>query len=275
MVICLTARAQDLISVFDPPLIRYYKVDSCLVHLTETSYGQPEKRLAEKYIFDGMGNVTQKITYSSYEDEAPTITEYEYNMNGQLIKSTTQRPERDPIITWYAYRGKFMTGKKVNLPEEREYEIFITDDGLRLGMIGRSLIDEKDTLTGELTGRKIMGNIEEYEYRYNRFNKVTREIFYYYGNEFHNKEFDYGPNGNGPLLSMKIYRNGSRQPDSKTVYTYAGNSLLQREEQTDLVTGDLRILDYEYFYAPSSPMNQQPKAPQTPVKFMPTKKGVK
>jgi hypothetical protein len=270
-----TLKAQEPFTIFDPNLIKYYKVDSCVIRLTEVAFGEIEKRVAEKYIFDKMGNATQKIIYSAYEDEAPTIIDYEYNMNGQLIKSTTNRPDREPIITLYSYRGKFMVGKKVNLPEEREYEIYITDQGLKLGMIGRSLIEEKDTLSGEPTGRRIMGNIEEYEYKYNRYNKMTREIFYYYGNEFHNKEFDYGPNGNAPLMSMKMYRNGSRQAESVTVYTYAGNSLLQREELTDLMTGDKRTLDYEYFYAPSSPMNNQPKMPETPTKFMPTKKGLK
>lgn len=267
--------AQEPSSIFDPNLIKYYKVDSCVLQLTEVGSGEIEKRVAEKYIFDGMGNATQRIKYSDYEDEAPTTTDYEYNMNGQLIKSTTNRPDNEPIITLYGYRGKIMAGKKVNLPEEREYEIYITDQGLKLGMIGRSLIDEKDTLTGELTGRRIMGNVEEYEYRYNRYNKMTREVFYYYGNEFHNKEFDYGPNGNASLMSMKMYRNGSRQPESITTYVYAGNGLLQMEELSDPMTGDKRTLVYEYFYAPASPMNNQPKSPETPTKFMPTKKGVK
>lgn len=268
-------KANEPSKIFDPNLIKYYKVDSCVVHMTISGGDVLEKRDSDIYYFDGMGNVTKHVKLSAYEDEPPTITTFEYNMNGLLIKSEMQRPEMEPIITLYGWRGKIMAGKKVNLPEEREYEIYSTDEGLKLGMVGRSLIPEKDSLTDEPTGRMIMGTVEEYEYRYNRFNKMTREVFYYYGAEFHSKEFDYGPNGNAPVLSMKMYRNGSRVPDYITTYTYAGNSLLQREDSSDPSTGEVTTLVYEYFFAPTSPMNNQPKPPGTPQKFAPTKKGLK
>jgi|GEM_PF-4514419 len=254
------AQAVDLVPLFDTKLTKYYKVDTCRMYENVSSDGKTIQYLRKVYLFNKEGLVTQEIEFGQSDYEGHTITKYDYNANGQVITRQVLKPDREPVVTNYTYQDNRWTGMTVTYPFIKEYEVQSTDQGLVLGIIGRAMIQEQDSLTGEPTGREIMGNIEEYEFRYNRHYKVVKESFYYYGRDYHVKTYEYPPNGYGPPVSMSFFKPFEKNPEYKTIYTYDGRGFRIMEVTNDMVSGYKTTLEYEYAFAPDSPVHD--KAPE-------------
>jgi hypothetical protein len=238
--------ATTYLDFMDARFIKYYNIDTCKILVEEEdSVGNMVKRVSEIHVFYPSGQAAVSYKIPEFEDEDTVVTLYEY-ANGLLMASQRMAPGRDTVLTEYFYKNGMLYGKVVTAFDRKEYEIYTNSDGLVLSMIGKTMIPKIDSLTGEPTGENFMGKIEEYEYRYNRFRKVTKEVFTYYDKEYYTKVNDYGPAGNGPLLSQSVYKFGSSTPDTKIVYTYGENNLPSKEETTELPAGAVSNVYFEY-----------------------------
>jgi len=249
----IVSKASNPASLFDPKLVQYYKVDSCKVYMQEP--GDPAKILTFIYVFNSDGLATQKLKVPYEEDGDTIITNYQY-VSGLLVQELTESEGRTPQEVLYSYRGRVPVKKVVKYYDTKEYKIFSDDQGMILGMEGYGMVPEIDSLTAEPTGNMVVGKIDEYEYRYNRFNKLTREVYLYNYQEFYQIVFDYGPNGNQPLLGKVIYKMGSKVPDATVTYSYAGNGFISKETSKDGETQNITTITYEYIYNPASIMRQ-------------------
>jgi hypothetical protein len=247
------AKASNPASLFDPKLVQYYKVDTCKVYLQEP--GDPAKVLTFIYVFNSDGLATQKLKVPYEEGGDTIITNYQY-VSGLLVQELTEGEGRTPQEVLYSYRGRVPVKKVVKYFDTKEYEIFSDEEGMMLGMIGYGMVPEIDSLTAEPTGNTVVGKIDEYEYRYNRFKKLTREVYLYNYQEFYQIVFDYGPNGNQPLMSKVVYKMGNKVPDATVTYSYGGNSLVSKESSKDGETQSVSTTTYEYIYNPASIMLQ-------------------
>jgi hypothetical protein len=248
-----SANAHSSSEAFDPKIIQFYKVDSCKVYVREP--GDHAPLLTYIYVFNPDGTIHRKMKLPFYDDEDTLVTTFDY-VNGLLVRALTLQEGRTPQEILYAYRGRVPVRKVVKFYDTKDYEIFTDDEGTILSMVGSGLIPEKDSITGEPTGKSVVGQLDEYEFRYNRFKKKTKEVYYYMYQEYSQSVYDYGPNGNQPLLSKTIYKMGNKVPDLTIHYTYGGNSLLLKEESKDGATQGITVTEYEYIYHPSSMMHQ-------------------
>lgn len=249
----IIAKASNPASLFDPKLVQYYKVDTCKVYLQEP--GDPLKILTFIYVFNSDGLVTRKMKVPQEENGDTIVTSYQY-VSGLLVQELTEGEGRTPQEVLYSYRGRTLVKKVVKYYDTKEYEVFSDDEGMVLGMVGYGMVSELDSLTAEPTGNMVVGKIDEYEFRYNRFKKLTREVYLYNYQEFYQTVFDYGPNGNQPLLSKVTYKMGSKVPDGTVTYTYGGNGLVSQEQSKDGETQSVTTISYEYIYNPASIMLQ-------------------
>jgi hypothetical protein len=266
------AEASNPADLFDPKLVQYYKVDTCKVYMQEP--GDPAKILTFVYVFNSDGLTTQKLKVPQDEDGDTIVTNYQY-VSGLLVQELTEGAGRTPQEVLYSYRGRVPVKKVVKYYDTKEYEIFSDEEGMILGMVGYGMVSEIDSLTAEPTGNMVVGKIDEYEFRYNRFKKLTREVYLYNYQEFYQIVFDYGPNGNQPLMSKVTYKMGSKVPDATVTYSYGGNSLVSREESKDGETQSVTTISYEYIYNPASIMMQPAPTLKSGPSLSPVKKKAK
>lgn len=246
--------ATSYLDIIDARFIKYHNIDTCkkLVE-EEDSVGNMVKRVSEIHLFYPSGLTAVSYKIPEYEDEDTVVTVYEY-ANGLLMASQKMAPGRDTVLTEYFYKNGMLYGKVVTAFDRKEYEVYTNSDGLVLSMIGKTMVPKIDSLTGEPTGENFMGKIEEYEYRYNRYKKVTKEVFTYYDKEYYTKVNDYGPVGNGPLMSQTVFKFGNSSPDTKIVYTYGDNNLPLVEETSELPAGAVSKVYFEYHTRQAAPV---------------------
>lgn len=244
----------SIISKFDPRLVKYYKVDTCRVYENVSNGQQTLQFLKKAYLFDGNGNISQEIEFGQSEFDGHTITKYEYNSNNLISRKIVLRPQRDPIEYNYFNSGNKWLRMTTVYPFQKEYIVQTNDQGLILGILGKGMIPERDSITFETTGKEVFGTLEEYEYRYNRFNKISKENYYYLGVNLRTITYQYTPNGYGPPISMNLYKDESKIAESTTIFTYDPTGFLLIEVQKDNTNGYTNTLEYEYAYHYDSPI---------------------
>lgn len=244
----------SIISKFDPRLVKYYKVDTCRVYENVSNGQQTLQFLKKAYLFDGNGNISQEIEFGQSEFDGHTITKYEYNSSNLISRKIVLRPQRDPIEYNYFNSGNKWLRMTTVYPFQKEYIVQTNDQGLILGILGKGMIPERDSITFETTGKEVFGTLEEYEYRYNRFNKISKENYYYLGVNLRTITYQYTPNGYGPPISMNLYKDESKIAESTTIFTYDPTGFLLIEVQKDNTNGYANTLEYEYAYHYDSPI---------------------
>jgi hypothetical protein len=244
----------SILSKFDPRLIKYYKVDTCRVYENVSNGQQTVQYLKKAYLFDANGNISQEIEFGQSEFDGHTITKYEYNANNLISRKIVMRVDRDPIEYTYYNVGNKWTSMVTTYPFQKEYTVQTNDQGLVLGILGKAMIPEKDSITDEPTGKEIFGVMEEYEYRYNRHSKISKENYYYQGRIVRTITYQYTPNGYSPPISMSYFKEESTLPETTTTFTYDPTGFLLMEIMKDNVTGYTNTLEYEYAYHYDSPI---------------------
>lgn len=247
----------QIVSKFDNKLTKYYKVDTCRVYENVYNGSQTVQYLRKVILFNKEGNISQEIEYGQSEYDGHTITKYDYNSDNNITRKQILRPERDPIVYDYLYEGRKWKSMVVTYPYLREFDIQTNDNGLVLGILVKSMVPQRDSITGEPTGKEIFGVMEEYEYKYNRNYKVVKEIYNYLGNPVHILTYQYTPNGYGPPISMNFFKADGKTPEITTTYTYDPTGFLIMEVTKDHVTGYTNTLEYEYAFAWDSPLKEQ------------------
>ncbi|MCO5234128.1 MAG: hypothetical protein LC105_13170 [Chitinophagales bacterium] len=232
-------------------------MDTCRVYENVSDGTQTTQYLRKIYLFNGLGNIAQEVEFGVNEYDGHTIIKYEYNSNGLISRKQILRPERDPIEYIYYNSGNKWLKMSTIYPYPKDYEIQSNEQGLILGILGKAMVPERDSLTGELTGKEIYGTMEEYEYRYNRFYKVVKETYYYLGRDIHTITYQYPPNGYGLPLSMSYFKEDSKTPEYTIIYTYDPHGFLHMEVNKDITTGYTNTLEYEYSYHYDSPIHEQ------------------
>lgn len=244
----------QLVSKFDSRLIKYYKVDTCRVYENVNNGQQTLQFLRKLYIFDQNGNISQEVEFGQNEYDGHTITKYEYNSYNLITRKLVLRPQRDPIEYNYTNSGNKWLRMVTTYPFQKEYVVQTNDQGLVIGILGKGMVPERDSITYENTGREIFGTLEEYEYRYNRFNNISKENYYYLSRNVRTITYQYSPNGYGAPISMKLFKEESKIPEATTIFTYDPTGFLLIEVQKDNLTGYTNTLEYEYAYHYDSPI---------------------
>lgn len=239
---------EDLINIPEARTMSYLKVDTCKIYVEEPdSVGVLQKRLAEIHLINSFGKPAFSYILPKYEDDDTTFIYYEY-MNNKLLTKLKIKPGQDTVTTemLYNYQG-ILIKKAVTGYDRKVYDIAADEEGYIYGMEVNMMLPEVDS-TGEQTDKLVSTRVEEYEYKYNRYQKMVKEIFTYYDKEFHTKIYDYGVTGNGPLLSVLVYKMGEKEPDSKITYEYAANGLIVKETTTMLQAGTEENIYFEYTF---------------------------
>ena len=269
-----SAQSLEMVSKFDSRLMKYYKVDTCKMYETIKGKHETIKYLTKVFIFNPAGNVSKEIEFDIVDHHIIQSITYSYNADQNLIRKTISRPERDPIVYDYLYRGEKWIGIKTTYPYYKEYEIQATETGLVLGILGKAKIQELDPETYEPTGKEVFGTMEEYEYRYNRHYKIVKETYYYMNKGISMTTYQFPPNGYGAPLSKKYYKAfGEQELDSLkapltiTTYSYDGTGFLSEEVTKDNEAGTQNTLSYEYAYAYDSPLKQRQPEKKRGEKF--------
>ncbi len=251
------AQAIDLVPKFDSRLIKYYKVDSCRVYENVTDGDKTVQYLTKLYIFNPEGFISQEIEFGQSEYDGNIVIKYAYDSDNNITRRQIYRPQRESIIYDYTNIGKKWVKMTVNFPIFKEFEIQSSDTGLILGIEVSSDAAIIDELTGEYTGKNAFMKTEEYEFRYNRFNKISKVYYYYQNREVHNIIYEYSTNGYGLPLKKSFYKYGEKVPDYTTEYSYNPTGFLQMEVTKESATNFTTTLEYEYAYAWDSPALQQ------------------
>lgn len=244
----------NILQKFDPRLIKYYKVDTCRIYENVNNGQQTIQYLRKAFLFDANGNISQEIEFGQSEFDGHTIIKYEYNSSNLISRKIVLRPERDPIEYTYYNDGIKWKSMVTTYPFQKEYTVQTNDQGLVLGILGKAMVPEKDSITDEPTGREVFGVLEEYEYRYNRHNKISKENYYYLGRLVRTITYQYSPNGYSPPLSMSAYKDDSKFPETTTTFTYDPTGFILLEVLKDNETGYTNTLEYEYAYHYDSPI---------------------
>lgn len=244
----------NILQKFDPRLIKYYKVDTSRVYENVSNGKETVQYLRKLYIFDQNGNISQEVEFGQGEFDGHTIIKYEYNSYNLINRKIVLRPERDPIEFTYYNSDKKWLRMVTTYPFQKEYIVQSNDQGLVLGILGKGMVPERDPITYEYTGKEVFGVMEEYEYRYNRHNKIAKENYYYLGKPVRTITYQYTPNGYSPPISMNYFKEDSTIPETTTFFTYDPTGFLLMEVMKDNATGYTNTLEYEYAYHYDSPI---------------------
>jgi len=251
---------------FQSMYIKNLHVDSCIIFKMVEGDSIPVKQVVNKVIFNAEGLVKAYYIMPEYEDADTVIKVYEYVTNKPVLK-TTYGKDVEPIETQYIYQNGILVQELISGAEPRDYDIFVDNEGRMLEKNGKTAFPEIDSVTGESTGKMVWQAIDAYEYKYNKYKKVSEEIFNFYGQESYRAIYDYGPAGNMPLQKKTIYRYGNKVPDTEVLFTYTSNNLIASQEYRELEEGTSSLLEYEYFYA--APPAGTKVNPATPTGFTP------
>lgn len=249
----LHSQAVNIVSKFDPKLIKYYKVDTCRVYENVDNGQQTVQYLKKLYLFNKEGYISQEVEFGQSEYDGHTIIKYDYDSYQNISRKQILKVDREPIVYEYLNIGKQWKGMTVTYPYLKEYEVQSNDQGLILGIIVKSMIPEKDSI-GDPTGKEIFGVMEEYEFRYNRHYKVVKENYYYLGTDMHTIVYQYPPNGYGLPISMSFFKPSEKAPEYTTAFSYDPTGFLHMEVTKETVSGYTNTLEYEYAYAWDSPL---------------------
>ena len=247
----------DLVPIFDYRLTKYYKVDTCRVYENVDNGNQTVQFLRKLYIFNAEGVVTQEVEFGEKEYDGHTIIKYDYDSYNHVTRKQILRPERQPIVYDYTYSNNRWTRMTVQYPIYKEYNIQSSDMGLVLGILVSSQAAVMDPITGEYTGKEAFMQTEEYEFRYNRFNKISKVNYFYMNKEVHHIIYDYSNSGYGLPLKKSLFKFGEKIPEYTTNYSYDPTGFLHMEVTKESGTNYTYTLEYEYAYAWDSPIRQQ------------------
>ncbi|HZH68174.1 MAG TPA: hypothetical protein VFD65_03155 [Chitinophagales bacterium] len=247
----------DLVPKFDHRLTKYYKVDSCRVYENVNNGNQTVQFLRKLYIFNSEGLVSQEVEFGQNEYDGHTIIKYDYDSYHNITRKQILRPQREPIIYDYTNIGNKWVRMTVQYPIFKEYNIQTSDMGLVLGILVSSQAAVMDPITGEYTGKEAFMQTEEYEFRYNRFNKIAKVNYFYMNKEIHNIVYEYSNSGYGLPLNKSFFKYGEKVPEYTTTYTYDPTGFLHMETTKESATNFTSTLEYEYVYAWDSPILQQ------------------
>lgn len=257
----------DLVSKFDERLTSYYKVDTCRVYENVSGGGQTVQFLRKLYIFNENGLVSQEVEFGESEYDGHTVIKYAYNEHNKITRKQILRPQRSPIVYDYNYVGPKWVRMTVQYPIFKEYEIQSSDQGLVLGMIVSSEAPVVDPLTGEYTGKNAFMKTEEYEFRYNRFNKISKVNYFYMNQETHNTIYEYSNQAYSVPISKRFYKTGEKEPEYVTQFSYDDTGFLHMEVTKESETGYTHTLEYEYAFRWDSPKHQQAPPQKKEQKF--------
>ncbi|MCO5230254.1 MAG: hypothetical protein M9958_03765 [Chitinophagales bacterium] len=251
------AQSVNIIPKFDFKLVKYYKLDTCRVYENVSNGTQTTQYLRKLYLFNNQGNIAQEVEFGANEYDGHTVIKYEYNSYGLITRKQVLRPDREPIEYTYYNAGNKWLRMSMVYPYPKDFEVQANDQGLILGIIGKAMVPERDSLTGEFTGKEIYGAMDEYEYRYNRFYKVVKETYYYLGRDVHTITYQYPTNGFGSPISKSYFKEDSKIPEYTVIYTYDSHGFLHTEVTKETDSGYTNTLEYEYSFAWDSPINEQ------------------
>ena len=261
------AQSLELVPKFDYNLIKYYKVDTCRVYENVNNGKQTIQYLKKIYIFNPDGTIAQEIEVGKDEYDAYNTIKFSYDENQNISRKAILRPGREPIVYDYYYTGKKWTKMVVSYPVFKEFEVQTNDQNLVLGILVWTNIPKIDEKTGEYTNKDTFAVAEEYEFRYNRFNKIAKENYYYKDRGLlHSIVYEYANREYGLPLTKSYYEGDNKEPSYVTHYTYDGTGFLHMEVKKETDTGYINTLEYEYAYAWDSPIYD---------KIPPLKKGQK
>ncbi|MCO5249124.1 MAG: hypothetical protein M9887_09280 [Chitinophagales bacterium] len=271
----ISAQSIELVSKFDTRLMKYYKVDTCRMYETVKSGNVKTKYLTKIYLFNSEGNISKEVEFDIRTHDIIQTILYSYNGDQNIVRKEIRQSGRESVIFDYQYYGGKWVGMTTTYPYYKEYEVQSTESGLILGIIGKAQTQELDPITYEPTGKEVLGKIEEYEYRYNRYNKIVKENYYYMDRPISTSIYQFPPNGYGAPLSKKFFKvqgtdmvlDSLKTPLTYTTYSYNGTGFLEEESTKDAEEGTSYTLSYEYAFSYDSPINQYKPKQKVKEKF--------